>query len=68
MDIYGQIAQAIRGIAGSRVSSATIFPAEVKSVSGATCSILIGSLELSDVRLLPNIDMGFVASTFSFPK
>ena len=51
MDIYGQIAQAIRNIAGVQVGGATIFPAEVKSVSGAACSILIGDLEVTDVRL-----------------
>ena len=51
MDIYGQIAQAIRNIAGVQVGGATIFPAEVKSVSGATCTILIGDLEVTDVRL-----------------
>ena len=51
MDIYGQIAQAIRGIAGGNTNGPAIFPAEVKSVEGETCTIAVGGLEVSDVRL-----------------
>lgn len=49
MDIYGQIAQKVKQIVGG--SEAIIFPAEVKSVDDTTCTILIGDLQLSDVRL-----------------
>lgn len=51
MNVYGQIAQAIRSIAGVQTGSATIFPAVVKQTDGSTCTILIGDLEVSDVRL-----------------
>lgn len=51
MDIYGQIAQVIRNIAGVKVGGATIFPAVVKQVNGAVCTITIGDLDISDVRL-----------------
>lgn len=58
MDIYGQIAQAIRDIAGERMEGSAIFPAEVKSVSGDVCTIAVGDLEISDVRLRAVIDGG----------
>ncbi len=51
MDIYGQIAQAIRSIVGGNTNGPAIFPAEVKSVEGETCTIAVGGLEVSDVRL-----------------
>jgi hypothetical protein len=51
MDIYGQIAQAIRGIAADAAEGSAIFPAKVKSVDGETCTIEVGNLEVSDVRL-----------------
>ena len=51
MDIYGQIAQAIRRIAGVKVGGATIFPAVVKQVDGAVCTVTVGDLDISDVRL-----------------
>ena len=49
MDIYGKIAQAIKGITGA--GQAPIFPAKVKSVSGTTCTVVVDTLELTDVRL-----------------
>ncbi|MCQ2313276.1 MAG: hypothetical protein MJZ84_07520 [Paludibacteraceae bacterium] len=49
MDIYGQIAKTVKEIVGGKET--IIFPAEVKSVDGATCSVMIGKLQLSDVRL-----------------
>lgn len=58
MDIYGKIAQAIRDIAGERMEGSAIFPAEVKSVSGDVCTIVVGDLEISDVRLRAVIDGG----------
>ena len=51
MNVYGQIAQAIRDIAGVKPGGTTIFPAVVKQTDGSTCTILIGDLEVSDVRL-----------------
>lgn len=51
MDIYGKIAQTIRSIADAPIGGATIFPAIVKQVDGATCTITIGNLDISDVRL-----------------
>ncbi|MBR1922135.1 MAG: hypothetical protein IJ838_00075 [Paludibacteraceae bacterium] len=51
MNIYSQIAQTIRNIAGVKVGGATIFPAVVKQVNGAVCTITIGDLDISDVRL-----------------
>ena len=51
MDIYGQIAQAIKNIAGIKMNSAIIFPAVVKQVDGASCTVTIGNLDISDVRL-----------------
>ena len=48
---YSKIAQAIRTIAGVTAGGASIFPAEVKQTDGMTCSVLIGELELTDVRL-----------------
>lgn len=50
MDVYSKIAKSIKEIGGGS-AGAQIFPAKVKSVSGQTCNILIGELELSDVRL-----------------
>lgn len=51
MNVYGQIAQTIRTIAGVQTGGATIFPAEVKQVDGNTCTVTIGDLDISDVRL-----------------
>lgn len=51
MDVYGKIAQAIRNIAGVKVGGATIFPAIVKQVDGSVCTVTIGDLDISDVRL-----------------
>lgn len=49
MDVYGQIAEKVKSIVG--VKDTPIFPAEVKSVDGDTCSVMVGKLQLSDVRL-----------------
>lgn len=50
MDVYGKIAKSIRELGGGS-TNAQIFPAKIKSIDGTKCSILIGQLELSDVRL-----------------
>lgn len=49
MDIYGQIAQTIKKMGTAH--GVILFSAEVKSVNGDTCTLIIGSLELTDVRL-----------------
>ncbi len=55
MDIYAQIADAIKQIGGKK--SALLFPAEVKSVEGKICTIRVGKdLDLSDVRLCAIVD------------
>lgn len=51
MDIYGQIARSIRQIASNVGHTAVVFPAEIKSVEGETCSVAIEDLVLTDVRL-----------------
>lgn len=51
MNIYSQIAQTIRDIAGVQTGGATIFPAVVKQVDGAVCTVTVGDLDISDVRL-----------------
>lgn len=54
MDPYSEIARKIKSLAGT--SDATLFTAEVKSVDGETCSVLVGDLELPDVMLTPADD------------
>lgn len=49
MDVYAKIAQIIKAMGTAK--GAILFPAEVKSVDGDTCTIKIGTLELTDVRL-----------------
>ena len=49
MDIYGQIAQTIKKMGAAH--GVILFSADVKSVDGDTCTLIIGSLELTDVRL-----------------
>lgn len=51
MDIYGKIAQKLKEIAGTGNARSIVFTAEVKSVEGNTCTVLLGDLEISDVRL-----------------
>ncbi len=48
MDTYGEIKRKIRAMAAGK---ALIYEGEVKSVSGSTCAVDIGGVELSDVRL-----------------
>lgn len=52
MEISAQIARVIRQIAGNGGGPA-VFPAEVKSVEGETCTVLVGELEVPDVLLTP---------------
>lgn len=49
MDIYGQIAQTIKKMGAAH--GVILFSADVKRVDGDTCTLIIGSLELTDVRL-----------------
>ncbi len=51
MDIYAQIREKLR----YRTAPA-IFTAQVRRVSGTTCTVDVDGLELSDVRLCPVID------------
>ena len=52
MDTYGKIAEKIRAIAKKgKISEVLILPAQVKSVSGTTCTVNIDDLEVTDVRL-----------------
>lgn len=49
MDIYGQIARTIKAMGATH--GTILFSAEVKSVNGDICTLKIGALELTDVRL-----------------
>ena len=52
MDTYGQIAAKIKAIVSKgKVSELNTFPAQVKSVNGTTCTVMIDDLEVTDVRL-----------------
>lgn len=50
MDIYTLLKQRIQNLCQSPADSALIL-AKVKNVDGQTCTVIIGELELSDVRL-----------------
>ncbi len=52
MDTYAEIARVIRAMTGGNGGTA-LFTAEVKSVEGETCTVLIGELEVPDVLLTP---------------
>lgn len=52
MDTYAEIARAIRSITDGNGGTA-LFTAEVKSVEGETCTVLVGELEVPDVLLTP---------------
>lgn len=52
MDTYAEIARAIKAITGGNGGTA-LFTAEVKSVEGETCTVLVGELEVPDVLLTP---------------
>lgn len=52
MDTYAEIARAIKAITGGN-SGTALFTAEVKSVEGETCTVLVGELEVPDVLLTP---------------
>ncbi|MBQ6684002.1 MAG: hypothetical protein IJM74_07865 [Bacteroidales bacterium] len=52
MDTYAEIARAIKAMIGGNGGTA-LFTAEVKSVEGETCTVLIGELEVPDVLLTP---------------
>lgn len=52
MDTYAEIARAIKAITGGNGGGA-LFTAEVKSVEGETCTVLVGELEVPDVLLTP---------------
>jgi hypothetical protein len=52
MDSLSKIKQSIRNIAGNTGGILTsVFPAKIKEANGAICTVLIGDLELTDVRL-----------------
>lgn len=52
MDTYAEIARAIKAMTSGNGGTA-LFTAEVKSVEGETCTVLIGELEVPDVLLTP---------------
>lgn len=52
MDTYAEIARVIKAMIGGNGGTA-LFTAEVKSVEGETCTVLIGELEVPDVLLTP---------------
>ncbi len=56
MDSYGRIAQKIKEIAGANGKGALLFTAKVTEVQNETCSIKIGDLPLTEVRLKSVID------------
>jgi hypothetical protein len=49
MDVYGQIKETIRTIAGA--TPTTLLTAQVTKVEGSTCTVKVGDLELTEVRL-----------------
>lgn len=51
MDIYGKIGMKLQEIAGTNGQSPAIFTAQVSEVTGQTCTVKVGELPLSDVRL-----------------
>ena len=52
MDIYSQIKQKIRNIAGSGSNNMPVmFTAQVKNLSGETCTVMLDELPITDVRL-----------------
>ena len=53
MDIYAQIKRKLEEIAGSAAEGTALFTAEVKSVEGETCTVIVGGLEVPDVLLTP---------------
>lgn len=53
MDIYAQIRRKLEEIAGSTVEGTALFTAQVKSVEGETCTVIVGGLEVPDVLLTP---------------
>lgn len=50
MDVYQEIKQKLCRITGADIDRG-LFTAEVKSVSGETCSVMLDDLQLDDVRL-----------------
>lgn len=51
MDTYGKIKQRLQELCQSGGTPSAFVLAKVKKVDGQTCSVLIGDLELADVRL-----------------
>ncbi|MDR3350355.1 MAG: hypothetical protein LBN98_01740 [Prevotellaceae bacterium] len=51
MDIYGKIKEKIQAIAGAGSQRVVIFPAQVKEITGNTCSVVIDELLITGVRL-----------------
>ena len=49
MDIYGKIAKTIKAMGAAQ--GVVLFTAEVDSVEDESCTVKIGTLELTDVRL-----------------
>lgn len=66
MDTYAEIARAIKAITGGNGGTA-LFTAEVKSVEGETCTVLVGELEVPDVLLTP-ADEGVDGKLLITPK
>lgn len=63
MDTYTKIAQAVKAIVGSQ--KASLFTATVKSVDDTVCTVDVGGMELTDVRLrsVVNNDQGRILVT-----
>ena len=63
MDTYTKIAQAVKAIVGSQ--KASLFTATVKSVDDTVCTVDVGGMELTDVRLrsVVNNDQGRILAT-----
>lgn len=51
MDIYGQIGSRLREINGNGFRSTVIFTAHVEEITETTCTVSLGGMKLSDVRL-----------------
>jgi hypothetical protein len=51
-DVYSKIAERLKAVANKgKLSESLIVPAQVKSVSDTTCTVVIDDLEVTDVRL-----------------
>lgn len=66
MDKYRQLQEALKGVGQLGIQS-TIISAEVKAITGESCTVMVGDLELTDVRLKATIN-GETNKVLMLPK